>query len=135
MGRARRRRQHLYVPLPNPQSAPLTPSIGTLGISSYAANALGDVVYVELPELDLEVGFDDAIGGVESTKSASDIMTPVTGKVVEANQKLQDTPSLLNKDPEGEGWIAKIECKHPEEVEKLMDAEKYRRHTEEEEGH
>ena len=104
------------------------PLTGTLGISSYAAKALGDVVYVELPEIKLEVGFDDAIGAV-------DIMTPVTGTVVEANNKLENDPSLLNKDPEGEGWIAKIECKHPEELEKLMDAEQYRQHTEEEEPH
>lgn len=109
--------------------------IGTLGISCYAAKALGDVVYVELPEIDLEVGFDDAIGAVESTKSASDIMTPVTGKVVEANNQLENEPSLLNKDPEGKGWIARIECKHPEELEKLMDAERYRQHTEEEGSH
>lgn len=89
------------------------------------------MVYVELPEIDLEVGFDDTIGGVESTKSASDIMTPVTGKVVDANKKLEEMPSLLNKDPEGEGWIAKIECKHPEEMDRLMSKEAYAKHTEE----
>jgi len=108
---------------------------GTLGISTYAANALGDVVYVELPELELEVGFDDTIGAVESTKSASDIMTPVTGKVIEANNRLENEPGLLNKDPEGEGWIARIECKHPEELDELMDAEQYKQHTEEEGAH
>ena len=73
----------------------------TLGISKYASSALGDVIYIELPELDLEVGSGDAVGAVESVKSASDILTPFAGKVVENNTALEETPSLLNKDPRG----------------------------------
>ncbi|KAG8530510.1 uncharacterized protein KY384_005013 [Bacidia gigantensis] len=83
---------------------------GTVGISVYAAKNLGDVVYVELPEVNLQATRGDAIGAVESVKSASDIMTPVSGLVVGVNEALQESPALINKDPEGEGgWIARIE--------------------------
>ncbi|KAI9879856.1 MAG: glycine cleavage system H-protein subunit, partial [Pleopsidium flavum] len=83
-------------------------STGTIGISTYAAKALGDVVYVELPTADLEVNAGDSIGAVESVKSASDIMTPVSGKIIEANNVLEEKPGTINKGPEGEGWIARI---------------------------
>lgn len=106
---------------------------GTIGISTYAANALGDVVFVELPTTDLEVSSGDTIGSVESVKSASDIMTPVSGVIVEANGVLEEKPSTINKSPEGEGWIAKIEVKDVKEVEGLMDAEAYKAFTEESE--
>ncbi|KAK5167581.1 glycine cleavage system H-protein subunit [Saxophila tyrrhenica] len=108
---------------------------GTIGISTYAAKALGDVVFVELPTLDLEVSAGDSIGAVESVKSASDIMTPVSGKIVEANSVLEDTPGKINKSPEGDGWLAKIEMSDAKEVEKLMDADGYRKFTEEADGH
>jgi glycine cleavage system H protein len=111
---------------------PSKTSTVTLGISSYAAKALGDVIYVELPEQNLEVGYGDAVGAVESVKSASDIMTPIAGKVVEANSVLEDQPGLLNQDPEGEGWIAKLEVKDAEEIfAKLMDTDGYKKFTEE----
>lgn len=102
----------------------------TLGISSYAAKALGDVVYIELPELELEIGAGDAIGAVESVKSASDILTPIGGKVVEVNNALEEKPGGINKDPEGEGWIAKVEVQGEPEG-KLMSAEEYTAFTEE----
>jgi glycine cleavage system H protein len=104
---------------------------GTIGISTYAAKSLGDVVYVELPTLDLEVNKGDAIGAVESVKSASDIMTPVSGTVKEANGVLEEKPSVINKGPEAEGWIAKIEVKDSSEVEGLMDLDAYTSFTEE----
>lgn len=104
---------------------------GTLGISEYAAKALGDVVFVELPELELEVGQGDAIGAVESVKSASDIMTPVSGTVVDRNTALEEKPGQLNQDPEGEAWIAKIEIKDEGELTDLMDAKAYKEFTEE----
>ncbi|KAF2425724.1 hypothetical protein EJ08DRAFT_663537 [Tothia fuscella] len=104
----------------------------TLGISKYAAEALGDVIYVELPETGLEVNFDDAVGAVESVKSASDINTPFSGKVIESNGALEEKPGLLNQDPEGEAWIAKLEVENAgEEIGKLMDAEAYKAFTEE----
>lgn len=110
----------------------LTIILVTLGISSYAAEKLGDVIYVELPEASLEIGAGDAVGAVESVKSASDIMTPVAGKVIESNSILEDKPGLLNQDPEGEGWITKIEVgEGGVQVEGLMDGEGYRKFTEE----
>lgn len=108
-----------------------TTTKGTIGISTYAAHALGDVVFVELPTLDLEVSLGDSIGAVESVKSASDILTPVTGTIVEANSVLEDKPGNLNKDPEGEGWLAKIKVGDKAELEGLMDAEAYKAFTEE----
>ncbi|KAF1943763.1 hypothetical protein EJ02DRAFT_420973 [Clathrospora elynae] len=80
----------------------------TLGISEYAAKALGDVVYIELPQIELDVSEGDAIGAVESVKSASDILTPISGTVAEVNSDLETTPGNINKDPEGNAWIAKI---------------------------
>jgi glycine cleavage system H protein len=103
--------------------------VATLGISEYAANALGDVVYIELPARDLEVGAGEAMGAVESVKSASDILTPFGGKVVDVNDALQEKPGTINKDPEGEGWIAKVEIEGEPEG-KLMSKEEYKAFTE-----
>ena len=105
--------------------------IATIGISTYAAKALGDVVYVELPTMDLEVNAGDAIGAVESVKSASDIYAPIGGKVIQANSVLEEKPGTINNGPEGEGWIAKIEIKKKDELDGLMDTEAYKKHTEE----
>lgn len=104
---------------------------GTIGVSDYAAHALGDVVFVELPTLDLEVAAGDSIGAVESVKSASDIMTPVSGIIVETNSVLEDKPSNINRDPEGEGWLAKIKISDKTELDGLMDAAAYKAFTEE----
>jgi glycine cleavage system H protein len=106
------------------------PPKGTLGISIYAAKALGDVVYVELPELDMEVSEGDAIGAVESVKSASDILTPISGTVAEVNNDLEATPANINKDPEGESWIARITVSE-EPKGKMMSAEEYKAFTDE----
>lgn len=103
--------------------------IGTIGISTYASKALGDVVYVELPTADLEVSKGDSIGAVESVKSASDIMTPVSGTIVEANTVLESEPGKINQGPEGEGWIARIEVADQTEMEGLMGGEEYREFT------
>ncbi|KAF2438941.1 hypothetical protein P171DRAFT_422429 [Karstenula rhodostoma CBS 690.94] len=101
----------------------------TLGISEYAAKALGDVVYVELPEVDLQVSSGEAIGAVESVKSASDILSPIGGTVTEVNDALQEKPGNLNKDPEGDSWIAKIAVSGEPEG-KLMTKEEYTAFTE-----
>ncbi|KAJ9634460.1 glycine cleavage system H protein [Exophiala oligosperma] len=98
---------------------------GTIGITEYASKALGDVVYVELPELDMDVSKGDTIGAVESVKSASDIMTPVSGKIVDHNKVLEEKPGTINKSPEGEGWLAKIELSDTTELESLMSKEDY----------
>ena len=86
---------------------------------------------MELPAADLTVSAGDAIGAVESVKSASDIMTPVTGKVVAANSVLEEQPGTINKGPEGEGWIAKIEVENQAELDELMSAADYKAFTEE----
>ena len=109
----------------------LTTSAGTIGISTYAAKQLGDVVFVELPAVDLEVNAGDTIGAVESVKSASDIYSPVSGTVIETNNSLEEKPAIINKGPETDGWIAKLDIKDGEGLADLMDAEAYRKHTEE----
>ena len=90
-------------------------------------------MFVELPTVSLQVTRNDTIGSVESVKSASDIMTPVSGTIKEANAQLEEKPSLINKSPESEGWIAKIEVSDPKEVEGLMDEGAYKKFTEESE--
>ncbi|MDZ8025536.1 MAG: glycine cleavage system protein GcvH [Nostoc sp. DedQUE11] len=82
--------------------------IVSVGITNYASNQLGDVVYVQLPEVGATVENGDPIGEIESTKSVSDIFAPVTGEVVEVNEEVVDDPSLVNSDPYGEGWLVKI---------------------------
>lgn len=88
-------------------------------------------MFVELPAPDLEVSAGDSIGAVESVKSASDINSPISGKIIAVNEVLQEKPGTINKGPEGEGWIAKIEVADESEIEKLMGAEEYTKFTEE----
>jgi glycine cleavage system H protein len=102
-----------------------------LGITDFAQDALGDVVYVDIPEEGTEVRAGDAFGEVESTKSVSDIFSPVTGRVVQRNAALSETPELVNQDPYGDGWMAVIEMSDPEELDDLLDAGAYRRLVEE----
>jgi glycine cleavage system H protein len=102
-----------------------------VGITDYAQDALGDVVYVDLPEEGTEVTAGEAFGEVESTKSVSDIFSPVSGRIAERNAALTETPELVNREPYGEGWMVVIEMSDPSEVESLMDADAYRRVAEE----
>ncbi|KAL9617132.1 MAG: hypothetical protein Q9160_008075 [Pyrenula sp. 1 TL-2023] len=104
--------------------------IGTVGITQYAAKQLGDVVFVELPQKELELKKGDSMGAVESVKSASDIMTPLSGTVLETNSSLEDKPAGINKDPEGNGWLAKLHVKDESELTDLMDAKAYKTFTE-----
>ena len=97
----------------------------TLGISHFAQDALGDVVFVDLPKVGTTVTANQEIGEVESTKATSNIYTPVSGKIIEVNTTLQDHPEYLNKDPYGQGWIAVIEMASPAEMDVLMTAEQY----------
>ncbi|KAI9766322.1 MAG: glycine cleavage system H-protein subunit [Geoglossum simile] len=104
-------------------------TIGTIGISTHAAHSLGDIVYVELPALATTVGAGDMLGAVESVKSASDILTPVSGTVVERNEVLEEKPGLLNQAPEADGWIVKLRVRDAREVEGLMGIEEYGKFT------
>ena len=96
-----------------------------IGITDYAQDALGDVVYVQLPEVGTPVQAGESLGEVESTKSVSDIYAPVSGRVVEVNLELNDSPNRLNDDPYGEGWICVIEPEDPSAVASLLDAAGY----------
>ncbi len=97
-----------------------------IGITDYAQDALGDVVYVQLPEPGAEVDAGASFSEVESTKSVSDIYAPVAGVVAEVNTELVDAPQKLNEDPYGDGWICVIEPSDPGAAEKLLDAAAYR---------
>jgi len=98
----------------------------TIGITDYAQAELGDVVYVELPELEKQIGKDEDIAVIESVKAASDIKSPVSGVVVEINEGLNDEPEKVNADPEGEGWIFKLKLTDESEVAQLMDEASYK---------
>ena len=95
-----------------------------VGITDYAQNALGNVVYVDLPEVDDEVEADEDFGAVESVKAASDLISPVTGTVVEVNEALEDKPEQLNENP-FENWIIKVKLSDTAEIDNLMDAQSY----------
>jgi glycine cleavage system H protein len=98
-----------------------------VGVDDYAQSQLHEIVFVELPEVDAEVAQGGALGAVESVKAVSDVYAPVGGKVVEVNEELLDSPELINDDPYGEGWIAKIEPSGLDaDLANLMDAEKYK---------
>ncbi len=97
----------------------------TVGISEHAQELLGDMVFVEVPEVDESFGAGDEIAVVESVKAASDVYAPITGSVVEVNEQLEDSPELVNSDPYGDGWIFKIKADDESEVAGLLDAEGY----------
>lgn len=101
-----------------------------VGISDYAQDELGDVVFVELPEVGATMKKGDAFGVVESVKAASDIYMPAAGKIAEVNDALKDTPEKVNEDPFGDGWIIKIKATELSELDSLMDADAYKTFTE-----
>src|SRR6266542_2531933 len=96
-----------------------------IGISDHAQEALGDIVFFQLPKVGAQVTAGQEIGEVESTKATSSLYTPVSGTVSQVNQALSDHPEVANKDPYGEGWVAVIDLKNPAEVNSLMDAAAY----------
>ncbi len=99
--------------------------VATVGISEHAQKELGDVVYVELPEVGKEVKAGQALCSVESVKSASDVYSPLSGKISEVNNTLEDTPEIINKEAEGDGWIAKMEVSNSKEFDALLDKAAY----------
>lgn len=99
---------------------------GVVGVTEYAQREMGDIVYVELPEVGRKVKAGEPFGVVESVKSVSDLYAPMTGAVAEVNSKLEDAPELVNQDPYGEGWIIVIDISAPEEVTDLLTAAQYR---------
>lgn len=103
---------------------------GIIGISDFAQTELGDVVYVEAPELGEKISKDDPFGAVESVKAVSDLYAPISGTVTEVNDTLPDMPDLINEDPYGEGWIIKVAMSDPAELDELMTAEEYEEYCE-----
>ena len=104
----------------------------TIGITDYAQDALGDIVYIDLPEVDVDVEINAEIGEIESTKATSSVIAPVSGKILEINEDLAESPEMINEDPYGKGWIAVIELDETSELDELMDASEYTKYVEEE---
>ncbi len=105
---------------------------GTIGITDYAQDALGDIVYIDLPEVDTGVEANAEMGEIESTKSTSSVVSPVTGRIVKVNEELSESPEIINEDPYGKGWIAVVELENPDELDDLLDAADYEKYIEEE---
>lgn len=105
-----------------------------IGITDYAQESLGDIVFVELPQVGDELAAGDSFGVVESVKSASDVYAPVGGKVVAVNEALLDSPQDINADPYGKGWMIEVEMSDPAEIENLMDSGAYQQLVREEKG-
>lgn len=99
--------------------------VATIGITKHASEMLGDIVFVELPEKGSTVEKDGTAGVVESTKTASDVYTPVSGEVVDINQSIVDDPSMINSDPEGNAWFFKLKIKDQSEMKTLMSGDEY----------
>lgn len=100
--------------------------VATVGISDYAQHAMGDITYVDMPEVGDEVSKGEDFGAVESVKAAGDLISPVTGEVIEINEKLEESPELLNTNPY-ENWIIKVKISDPSEIDSLLNAEEYRK--------
>ena len=104
----------------------------TIGITDHAQDALGDIVYVDLPDVDTTVEANSEVAEIESTKSTSSVISPVGGTVIEVNEELSESPEVINEDPYGKGWIAVIEMENPADLDDLMDMNDYEKYLEEE---
>lgn len=100
-------------------------NIATVGITEFAQNELGDIVYVEVETVDEKLEKDEVFGTVEAVKTVSDLNLPVSGTIIEFNEELEDAPEIVNEDPYGKGWIIKVELDNPEDIEDLLSAEEY----------
>jgi glycine cleavage system H protein len=102
--------------------------VATIGITEHAQDQLGDVVYVELPDVESQVEASQSFGTVESVKAVSDIYAPVSGEVIKVNESLVDKPEKINSDPHGAAWLIKVRMSDPKQIESLMTAEKYQQY-------
>jgi glycine cleavage system H protein len=107
-------------------------NIVTIGLSDYAQEQLGDIVYIELPEEGRDLHKEEVFGMVESVKAVSDIYSPVSGEVIEINDAIVDSPEVINDDPFGEAWLIKVRIDNPDEINSLMDTKEYKSYVEEE---
>ena len=103
----------------------LTGDRGKVGITDYAQQQLGDVVFVELPKVGSQLEFGEELGSIESVKAVSELFSPVSGEVVEVNEALAEKPELVNTDPYGDGWMVKVKISAPDEIDGLLSAEDY----------
>ena len=106
----------------------------TIGITDYAQQQMGDIVYVDLPESDTEIDADSELSEIESTKATSPVISPVSGTVVEVNEDLADSPEIINEDPYGNGWLVTLEMNDLSELNDLMNKSEYEKFLKEEEG-
>ena len=106
----------------------------TIGISDYAQQQLGDIVYVDLPEIDTEIDADSELSEIESTKATSPVVSPVSGTIVEVNEDLADSPEIINEDPYGNGWLVVLDLSDAAELNDLMSKAEYEKFLKEEEG-
>jgi glycine cleavage system H protein len=107
---------------------------GTIGISDYAQKELGDVVFVELPQVGTQLEAGDELGSIESVKAVSELFSPVSGEVVEVNEALTEKPELVNTDPYGDGWMIRIKVSDATELDELMPADEYEEYIQKESG-
>ncbi len=105
---------------------------GTIGITDYAQEALGDIVYIDLPEPDSTVEANAEMSEIESTKATSSVISPVSGRITKVNEELAESPEVMNEDPYGKGWIAVVELEDVSETDDLMDSSDYEKYIEEE---
>lgn len=104
----------------------------TIGITNYAQESLGDIVYIDLPEQDTSVDANTELSEIESTKTTSSVISPVSGTVMQVNEDLAETPEIINEDPYGKGWIAVLEIEDESQADSLMDVSEYEKYLEEE---
>jgi glycine cleavage system H protein len=109
-------------------------NVGTIGITDYAQHELGDVVYVDLPEVGDTFEANEPFGSVESVKAVSEVFCPVSGEVTEVNSKLEEKPELINQSPHQNAWMIKIRITNPEELKELLSAEEYEEYLQEQSG-
>ena len=105
-----------------------------IGITDHAQDSLGDIVYIDLPEIDLDVEANSEFGEIESTKSTSSLIAPVSGRIIKVNEALSESPEIINEDPYGKGWIAVLEIEDNLDLDDLMDYSEYTKYVEEETG-
>ena len=106
----------------------------TIGITDYAQESLGDIVYIDLPDIDMDIEMNSEFGEIESTKATSSLIAPVSGRVLEINEDLAESPEVINDDPYGKGWIAVVEIEDNFDLDDLMDYSEYTKYVEEETG-
>ncbi len=118
-------KEHEWVRLEDGPSAGSGQAVGTVGITDYAQDQLGDIVYVDLPAMGAQVTYLGKFGEIESVKAVSELFSPVTGEVVEVNADLAGKPELVNQSPYGEGWMIRLRLSDPRELDRLLSAQQY----------